>query len=572
MKNIIRALKSFIKKEYSYQNKEILAVWEKPLETRVAQGEAIAKIKIDRYTGNRLVLECLDGNLSKFRVGDRVRLSTNQPKMKFYTCEIEEEDGNVIEVSARFAEDLPDLQLGAVWTLDKDIVGLKDRACKIIDELKSNDCKYEYFKDLVQGKIFPNLNSSRKMEAEKLVKTLHMDCSQEEAFIFSYATENFYLIQGPPGTGKTYVLSYLARQLAEEGECILITAVTHRAINNALNMISRETGYRKILKVGRHNRAGDLKGIRNYVNLKNSNIKSDTKGIIIGATPHADLADIFFDTVIFDESGQLTLPLAIPGILSGTKHIFIGDHQQMGPVIQCDHKDEWLKKSIFETLFQKNNGTVLKKTYRMNEAINKFPSKYFYKNMLTPTEDARTRTLSIDKEPIKFPILLSPHYPEIFLEVFHTGNTIRSKEEADIVADLVEDALNAGLSVNDIAVITPYRAQARLIRAMLHSKNILQTEKDDEILMVDTVERIQGQEKEMIIISLTTSDPEYAKEQADFYFKPNRLNVAITRAKTKRIVIGSPCLFDVKDINYQYQQWVGLFHSFYQESTRMKLP
>ena len=65
-------------------------------------------------------------------------------------------------------------------------------------------------------------------------------------------------------------------------------------------------------------------------------------------------------------------------------------------------------------------------------------------------------------------------------------------------------------------------------------------------VMVDTVERIQGQERDVIIVSLTTSDPDHAAQRADFYFQPNRVNVAITHPRVKRIVIGSPNLFDAR--------------------------
>jgi DNA replication ATP-dependent helicase Dna2 len=87
-----------------------------------------------------------------------------------------------------------------------------------------------------------------------------------------------------------------------------------------------------------------------------------------------------------------------------------------------------------------------------------------------------------------------------------------------------------------------------------------------EKIVVDTVERIQGQERELVIISLTTSDPGHAAQRADFYFQPNRLNVAITRPKVKRIVVGSPLLFKAVPKEKKLQEWVEHFRALYQQS------
>ena len=86
-------------------------------------------------------------------------------------------------------------------------------------------------------------------------------------------------------------------------------------------------------------------------------------------------------------------------------------------------------------------------------------------------------------------------------------------------------------------------------------------------MVVDTVERIQGQEREMIIFSMTTSDPFYAAERAEFYFQPNRLNVAITRPRVKRIVIGDPALFTTRTKSSKHNRWIENFKALYEDST-----
>ncbi|QHT72080.1 hypothetical protein GXP67_18940 [Rhodocytophaga rosea] len=90
-------------------------------------------------------------------------------------------------------------------------------------------------------------------------------------------------------------------------------------------------------------------------------------------------------------------------------------------------------------------------------------------------------------------------------------------------------------------------------------------------IVIDTVERIQGQERDVIIISLTTSDPGHATQRAEFYFKPNRLNVAITRPRYKRIVIGSSFLFSTSINNLEYDEWMNTFKEFYQDAVKIEI-
>ena len=93
------------------------------------------------------------------------------------------------------------------------------------------------------------------------------------------------------------------------------------------------------------------------------------------------------------------------------------------------------------------------------------------------------------------------------------------------------------VSPEDIGVVVPYRAQSRLIRSLIR-RNLLDSEIADR-LVVDTVERMQGQEREVIIVSFATASAKFASQMADFLFQPQRLNVAVTRPRTKLILVGS---------------------------------
>lgn len=108
---------------------------------------------------------------------------------------------------------------------------------------------------------------------------------------------------------------------------------------------------------------------------------------------------------------------------------------------------------------------------------------------------------------------------------------------ADVVADLVRQH---GLLPADVAVIAPFRSQVRAVRSALQHKGI----QGSELIVVDTVDRIQGQEREVVVISLATGDPDQTRSRnGAFHLSENRLNVAISRARTKVVLVASSHAF-----------------------------
>lgn len=107
-------------------------------------------------------------------------------------------------------------------------------------------------------------------------------------------------------------------------------------------------------------------------------------------------------------------------------------------------------------------------------------------------------------------------------------------EEAKFISLLIKAAVNSGMNTKDIAVITPYRRQVKAIRQ--YAVELLGRNAD--IPLIDTVERLQGQDVDMIIISLSITDTLYWKQQEQFVLNPNRLNVMLSRAKKKVVIIG----------------------------------
>jgi DNA replication ATP-dependent helicase Dna2 len=572
MSEFIDALKQFVHKEYDTQNRQIREMWDQAIDVRVVEGEAIADLEIARRVGYKIVLRCRE-NLSKFRIADALLLNRGVPANGGIACILDDDRGEELTISPNFSN-FQDLAPGGGWCLDRDMVDIRHILLGVLDTLEFTEDLENYFRDMFNGRRSPMINPQHEAIAKKYVKGLELNPSQEEAFIHGYATDNFYLIQGPPGTGKTWVLAYLAAALAESGERVLVTAFTHRAINNALRKIAKTTGWSNLLKIGQENYADDLTWesgtIPNYEKFEASPYSPQTSGLIVGGTCFAvrtnRLNSVAFDTVIFDEASQVTLPLAISGMLSGRKYIFIGDHKQMAPVVVGDHAQDWVTRSIFETLFLHSPGTMLDITYRMCAEINAFPSRRFYNSKLIPSPDAKARRLRLKQRPAKYAEILDPSKPDIFAEIRHTNRGMRSPEEAEAAASIALEAIKCGVDPAEIAIVAPYRAQCRLIRSRLweyaHGTDLVGLEN----IVVDTVERIQGQERDMVIISLTTSDPGHATQRADFYFQPNRLNVAITRPKVKRIVLGSSLLFKATPKEKKLREWVEHFRALYEQS------
>ena len=120
----------------------------------------------------------------------------------------------------------------------------------------------------------------------------------------------------------------------------------------------------------------------------------------------------------------------------------------------------------------------------------------------------------------------------------------RSPFEAEMIADMALDLLYNGVNIDDIGIISPYRAQIREIKRALVEKKVL-TEDNLDSIFVDTVERMQGQEKDYIFFSLANCNPEEVENRLEFFYSPNRLNVAITRAHIKCITLTNEKIFKI---------------------------
>jgi len=267
------------------------------------------------------------------------------------------------------------------------------------------------------------------------------------------------------------------------------------------------------------------------------------------------------DWVIFDEASQVPVPQALLSLIySKGNFLFLGDVNQLPPIVLGDYgeypeksADLLLNRSImanFLNIYPESHQETLNITYRMNKEICAFPGRTWYESMLHPAPSNAHARLALNKPLHRVTInpelthqydkILDPAKPVVLILTDHQGCSQKSDMEAELMAALAHRLMMHGLSSDQMALISPHRAQNNAIIKRLGNKKMPE---DLQLPLVDTIERVQGAERDVIIFGITSSDPDHLL--SEFLNSPNRLNVAMTRAKTKLIVIGSKAFFSI---------------------------
>jgi len=568
---LLQRLRSFINSEFAAQHANLERQWALSLGERVARGYAIEGLQVESIDKGTIRLSC-ETNESLFREGDFLILHRGNPiGIESAQVLLEYDDETLLEATLQSGNPFFLQEEPGGWIADESMLDLRSFHLEALDEVADTIRGRDVILPMLSGDRIPKIDVARYERAYEEASKHGLNPSQIEAIAQAYGTDLYHLIQGAPGTGKTFVLANLVRMFVADGQRVLVSALTHRAINNALNKVHAVDAALPVCKIGIASRAADLK-VPNHENFVFSGFGDMRGGYAVGATPFAlrsnRLSGVEFDVIIFDESSQITLPLAIMGMLSGQKYIFIGDEHQLPPVTSL--KGTGLgDTSIFGYLSDRGAETMLNTTYRMNDVLARWPSREFYENLLVPDKVTATRRLALKQTNGIWDHALDPDCPAVFINLNHRGNTTRSQKEANIVMELVEALLYAEVPASQIGVVVPYRAQGRAIRNLL--RQTLPKEETAREIVVDTVERMQGQEREVILVSLTTSSPGFATQLAEFFFQPQRLNVAITRPRTKLIIVGSSTVLDAEPTDPNHQEWVELLRSLLDTCTTFTL-
>lgn len=410
-----------------------------------------------------------------------------------------------------------------------------------------------------------------------LLKTEHPLMTGQDAAWKGIAECRAALLLGPPGTGKTHCLSamivgYMLACRRSGKPCrIFVSAFTRNAIVNVLNGVVSHQAYQPdadfpIFFLG-ENTALEPRVTQlptSSKTIESSLFEMDKDVCVVGGTVWS-MSKILenegrteFDLVCIDESSQMLLShglLAMAGISSKGRVLVVGDNKQLAPIRagQDEANDPMrLTGSLYDFLQTAQVPEFrLDETFRLNAPLSYFPAAMFYDGQYRSAEAVEGRRLRLRAgwdsglEPWQ-QTLLDPNIPIVVC--LHDGlpaGTLNPFEAtlARDIAILFHDAVGAPPSSDfwskQFAIISPHRAQNSCIRRDLKSTHI------GVDAMVETVDRIQGKEREAILVSYTVADAEFALSEAEFLFNPQRLNVMITRAETKLVMLVSRRLLEV---------------------------
>lgn len=382
-------------------------------------------------------------------------------------------------------------------------------------------------------------------------------------------------IQGPPGTGKTYTASHTILELLKQGKRVGISSNSHKAIENLLlrivELATTEDVYVRVAKVGK---TRSDEGQRKKKTQKDSTIKQfqgsgnffnakdfDEYNLIAGTAwlfSH-ESADGLLDYLFVDEAGQVSLANVV-GMSPSTKNlVLLGDQMQLEQPTQGTHPGDSGKSCLEYLLHEQatipeNMGIFLDTTRRMHPSICSLISNAVYDSRLKP-----------DLANINQVLVPPKHLEEVFdktagikwIPVAHTNNAQASDEEVSAIQNLVANLLQCQVAdkhgilkrvtMSDILIVAPYNMQVRKIaHAMPEAK-------------VASVDKFQGQEAPIVILTMCASDANASPRGMDFLFNRNRLNVAISRAKSLAFVVGSPELLKTSCTSLKQMKLVSFF-------------
>ena len=365
---------------------------------------------------------------------------------------------------------------------------------------------------------------------------------QHDALIWADGADDVVCLHGPPGTGKSRTLTAYVQCAVENGQSVLVTAHSNQAVDNLLVGESSlaepepqtlhafaQRGDLSVARLGQHSRNAVVE--REYVG------ESVAAADVVAATTSGAAAfdTDEFDVAVVDEATQASRPATLIAFDAARKLVLAGDHRQLPPYTADETTgEEALRPSLFETLLDRYGEAVavtLRRQYRMNETIAEFPSRAFYDGWLETAD--RNRTWTVGDRPPVAGIDVSG------TERQHSGGySYRNDREAEVVAAEVAELLDA-LDPTEIGVVTPYTAQQTAIRESLAGHETIGGS-DAEQVAVDTVDSVQGSEREAVVVSFVRSNDDGESGFLSFPEEgPRRLNVALTRARKRLVLVGN---------------------------------
>ncbi|MCA1817274.1 MAG: AAA family ATPase [Acidobacteria bacterium] len=411
----------------------------------------------------------------------------------------------------------------------------------------------------------------------------------------SLVADRVVVLQGPPGTGKSHTLGFavLARALALSTPArpfrVAVCAKTHAATQIALGSIARRA---RELRDG----AGSDARVAPLATLRIAKVSNDAGEdvpagveriyaggdedlsaaeqwemllgeplLVVGGTPGGlyklvkdgasrgravDWSEKYFDLVVVDEASQMGVAEALTAaafLRDDGQFLAIGDHRQMPPILAHawdaeSRRDLKIAKphlSIFEFLRALGFASAaLDESFRIPAEIAEFLRRHVYaEDGVNFRSSNRGRLAAPDDLSGWLAAVFSPAHPLVVVEHDETGSQQSNEFEAALVAEIARVAFGK-LQLDaerGVGVVVPHRAQKSLLQARVPQL------RDS----VDTVERFQGGERDLVVVSATVSDREFARAESDFLLEPRRLTVAVSRPRRKLVVVASRAVFDL---------------------------
>jgi len=366
-------------------------------------------------------------------------------------------------------------------------------------------------------------------------------------------------IQGPPGTGKTYVTARAILSLVKAGYRVGVASNSHEAIRNVLMGCMDALEDVKLIHAPDivHKVSSDDNGYpdNSQVRRTTDNAEAAAGGDVVGGTAFFFARDEniqAFDWLFVDEAGQVGLANMVAMGRAARNIILVGDPRQLPQVIQGSHPEpanlsclEWLLGD--HATVPADRGIFLATTRRMHPDVCGFISEQVYEGRLQSHPDTeRQRVTGTD----------FPSAGAFWVPIEHEGNAQVSNEEVEAIRAASESLL-AGrwtdregatrpMQESDIIVVAPYNLQVNALRAALPLG-----------IRVGTVDKFQGQEAPVCIVSMSASSAEETSRGLEFLFSLNRINVAVSRAKGLALVFGAPRLREAKCDTVEHMRLVN---------------
>ena len=554
--NFISSMSGYYRREEKVDWQEFFELLNMPVEEKVYSPTAfglLSLMKQPEMFDNKYVLtyQCLDETFKKIKPGDTIILVLPQgnehekyqlyaeiKNIKYNPLILEIELGNAGWNRLQTSSEESEINLNIAEAFLNPVA----RENVWISPYKS---LLSICESLIENKKLSPLISKLLMnEPNEVIKTYENEENivQKIYKITSNLDNSFLAIQGPPGTGKSTTIGEVVSKLHKDGNRIGIVGPSYKSTLNLVKKIipHLDLGVDVNFIIGSSYK-DIVEEIETLDNVKKiSGKKQDDSGLIatfVNAICKEDYIK-YFDYIVIDEVGQVPLVTTIATTKSTNNLILVGDPNQLPQVRNGSHPNNngysTLEYLIGDNItIPQDRGLFLDTTFRMHPDVNAFISRYFYDDKLETHAITTSRTLKQQGIDLK-------NTGIEFIAVDHVGNTQESQEEIEVVKNLVDNLLMSkiiennverDIKIEDILIVSPYNLQVYELGKKL-----------GERFRIGTVDKFQGQEAPIVIVSLAASNYEEAPRGIDFILNFNRMNVAISRSQCLSIVVGSPHL------------------------------